>query len=53
MKEYDIFMRACKTSTQSAKTAPLTDRVEAGSMADLAKVLIELKALCSEFGSKL
>lgn len=54
LKECDIFTKARKTtSTRSAKVSPSTESVEAGSMADLAEVLTELKALRSEFGSKL
>ncbi len=53
VKERDIFMKARKTSTRSAKAAPSRERVEAGNMADLGEVLIELKVLRSEFGSML
>lgn len=53
VKECDIFTRARKTNSQSAKTTPPAEDDEANNMANVADVLTELKALRSEFGSKL
>lgn len=52
-KDCDIFSKARKTSSQTPKTTPPDETIEASSMANVADVLTELKSLRSEFGSKL
>lgn len=49
----DIFSNARKTSSQTPKTTPPDETIEASSMANAADVLTKLKSLRSEFGSKL
>ncbi|KAL7866053.1 hypothetical protein SRHO_G00113000 [Serrasalmus rhombeus] len=53
VRECDVFTKARKTSSRLAKTTPSAGDTEANSMASVAEVLTELKALRSEFGSKL
>lgn len=42
-----------KTNSQTAKTTPLVEKIEASSMANVADMLTELNSLCSEFSLKL
>lgn len=52
-KDGDVFSNARKTSSQTPKTTPPDETIEASSMANAADVLTKLKSLRSEFGSKL
>lgn len=52
-KECDIFLNARKASSQTARTTPPAESIEASNMANVAHVLTELKSLRSEFSSKL